>query len=302
MCSLILNIMKIGYPCINNSVKCTANSTFRLANYSEKNLREKVKSNLQCLKKILEWNVDNGIFFFRIGSGLVPFASHSICKFNWKEHFKKEFSEIGDFIKKNKTRISMHPDQFVLLNAKDKKIVKNSIKEIEYHCEVLDALGLEKKAKVQIHVGGVYGNKKQAVERFINEYNKLPAKIKKRLCIENDHKLFSLKDCIEIHKKTAIPIIFDVFHHKCLNNRENLKDAIMMAAKTWKPKDGVLMVDYSSQKKGAAKGSHAEHIDEKDFKSFLKAASGIKLDAMLEIKDKEKSCLKALKIYKEALS
>jgi UV DNA damage endonuclease len=54
------------------------------------------------------------------------------------------------------------------------------------------------------------------------------------------------------------------------------------------------MVDYSSQQKGARLGKHAESIDVADFQLFLKAAHKISCDVMLEIKDKEKSALKAI--------
>ena len=46
--------MKIGYPCINRSIGCTANSTFRLANYTEENLKEKVSKILLKYAKRLE--------------------------------------------------------------------------------------------------------------------------------------------------------------------------------------------------------------------------------------------------------
>ena len=85
--------MKIGYPCINESMDCTPNTTFRLSNYSEQNLIKKVENNLQCLKEILHYNVLNNLLFFRISSDLVPFASHPICKFAWQQHFKKDFKD-----------------------------------------------------------------------------------------------------------------------------------------------------------------------------------------------------------------
>ena len=65
----------------------------------------------------------------------------------------------------------MHPDQFVILNSPDNKIVENSINELKYHSKVLDTMGLDYTAKVQIHVGGVYGNKVEAKDRFIKTYN-----------------------------------------------------------------------------------------------------------------------------------
>ncbi len=288
--------MKIGYPCINRSIGCTANRTFRLRNYSEGLLIEKVSNNLDCLFKILRWNLSKGLMFFRISSDLIPFASHPVCKFDWVKHFDRRFKEIGRFILNNKIRISMHPDQFVLINALKKDIVKRSISELKYHCQVLDAMGLDSSAKVQIHIGGVYGDKEKSKERFVKEYKKLPYLIKKRLAIENDHYMYSLKDCLDINEKTKIPIIFDNFHHFCYNNGESYSEAVSLADSTWRRKDGLLMTDYSSQKKRERKGKHAEHINIRDFKKYVQETKKYDFDIMLEIKDKEKSALKAVKV------
>lgn len=228
--------MKIGYPCINNSVGCTVNSTFKLKNYSEENLINKVANNLSCLRKILEYNVTHNLLFFRISSDLVPFASHPICRFDWAKYFAKDFLEIGSFIKRHQIRISMHPDQFVLINAKDRGIVRRSVKELDYHCKILDFMGLDRSAKVQIHVGGMYQNKEKSIFRFIQNYKKLPIKIRRRLALENDHRSYSLKDCLLINKKINIPIIFDAYHHECLNNGESLHEGLIKAFKTWKKK------------------------------------------------------------------
>ncbi|HNU96962.1 MAG TPA: UV DNA damage repair endonuclease UvsE [Candidatus Portnoybacteria bacterium] len=288
--------MKIGYPCINLSVGCTANSTFRLKSYSVHNLIKKTNKNLECLQKILEFNVANKIFFFRIGSGLIPFASHEFCKFNWQKHFQKKFQKIGKYIKKHRIRISMHPDQFVLINAKNPKIVEKSFKELKYHCEILDLMKLDSSAKIQIHIGGVYDNKKESMQRFIEKYKNLSLNIKKRLVIENDDKLYGLKDCLKIYQKIKIPILLDVFHHQCFNNHELIIKAIFLAQKTWKKKDGILMVDYSSQKPGARKGAHIEHIDLNQYQEFINQTKNFDFDLMLEIKDKEKSALEILSL------
>jgi len=285
--------MKIGYPCIHRTIGCTANSTFRLNSYSEERLIQAVQNNLDCLQKILEWNVKHNLLFFRISSQLVPFASHPICRFKWQTYFDESFKKNGTFIKNNNIRISMHPDQFILLNAKDEKIVKRSVAELEYHCTVLDLMQLDKTAKVQIHIGGVYGDKKTSIERFIHEYKKLPQYVKSRLVIENDDHRYSLADCLHIHKQIEVPIVFDTLHHECFNNGENFLEAIASASKTWKKIDGLLMVDYSSQEKGKRKGAHAQKIDIKHFKSFISQTKDFDFDIMLEIKDKEASALKA---------
>ncbi len=291
--------MKLGYVTINRGIGCTANSNFRLASYSEEKLKNTVKNNLDCLFKILKFNVKNDIFFFRISSNTVPFASHPICKFNWVDHFRGQFQEIGEFIKEHDIRISMHPDQFIVINSLKKAVVDKSIKDLIYHANVLDTMGLDNTAKIQIHVGGVYNNKKEAVDRFCRVYKTLDKSIKKRLVIENDERSYNIKDCLDINKILGIPIIFDTLHHQYNNNKESQREAILRAKETWKDQDGLLMIDYSSQEIGEKKGKHITSIDLNLFKKFLKDIIGIDLDIMLEIKDKEKSALKAVKLLKE---
>ncbi len=285
--------MKIGYPCINLSMDCRSSRTFRLKNYSESKLIETVKGNLDCLQKILEYNLDHNLYFFRITSDLIPFASHPIMKFDWQDYFKNEFRKIGSFIKKHDMRITMHPGQYTVLNSINNRVFQNSIKDLEYHVEVLDLMGLDKTAKVQIHVGGIYGEREKSLQRYISRYKILQNNIKKRLIIENDDKSYNLKECLRIHDKTQIPIVFDVYHHECLNSGESINQAFEIFIKTWPPEDGIPIVHYSSEHPLKGKPGHAEHINMNDFKNFLDKTSNFDFDIMLEIKDKEKSALKA---------
>jgi UV DNA damage endonuclease len=288
--------MKIGYPCINWTIGCKGDKTFRLKSYSEERLIETVENNLNCLETMLNFNIKNNLLFFRITSDLIPFASHPICKFKWQKYFKNEFEEIGKTIRENKIRISMHPNQFIVLNSKDPNIVRRSIAELYYHAEVLDLMNLDKKAKIQLHVGGAYKNKKESINRFVDNYKKLDEKIQNRLVIENDGKIYSFKDCLNLNKKIKVPLLLDVFHHKILNNKEPLKLCLEKQRKTWDKKDGIPLIDYSNQKTGFKPGSHAESIDLKDFERFLNESHPYDIDIMLEIKDKESSALKAIKI------
>ena len=87
--------MKIGYPCINRSIGCSSNKKFRLANFTREKFNETVRNNLNCLDKIVDYNVENNMLFLRISSETIPFASHEVCTLDWKKIFKNELNNIG---------------------------------------------------------------------------------------------------------------------------------------------------------------------------------------------------------------
>lgn len=59
-------------------------------------------------------------------------------------------------------RLSMHPNQYTLLNGKD------AIADVRYHAAILDGMGLDESGIINIHVGGVYGDKDAATERLFD--------------------------------------------------------------------------------------------------------------------------------------
>ena len=243
--------------------------------------------------EILKFNVEHNLLFFRITSDLIPFASHPVCTFPWQSEFIKSFKKLDAYIKKYKIRVSMHPDQFTLINSLDRKILSRSVAELLYHAELLDLLGTDLTAKIQIHVGGVYGDKEESMKRFIRRYRMLPSRIKKRLVIENDDRSYSVKDCVSVHRETGMPVVFDTLHHRCNSGGKTMLNAFSSSHATWKGKDGLPVVDYSIQDSSKKKGAHAFSIQTAHFKSFLNRTEGFDFDIMCEIKDKEKSALKA---------
>ncbi|MFW9821113.1 MAG: UV DNA damage repair endonuclease UvsE [Candidatus Thorarchaeota archaeon] len=290
--------MKIGYPCVNLTLNCSSSKTFRLKNYSEKRLIETIGNNLECLEKILKFNYEHKILFFRLTSDLIPFASHPIMKFDWQNYFKKKFEDIGNFIKQSHMRITMHPGQYTVLNSRNINVLNNSIKELQYHTDVLDLLKLDSSAKIITHIGGVYGNKQKSLKRFIKKYQELDDSIKNHYVIENDDKSYDLNDCLLVHEYTGIPVILDIYHHTCKSSGESLFDAIKKAITTWKRKDGLPILHYSSEHPTKGQCRHADEIDINHFKEFIEMIKEYDLDIMLEIKDKERSAIVAMNTLK----
>jgi UV DNA damage endonuclease len=293
--------MRIGYPCINRSIGCRGNRTFRLKSYSEKRFIDTVSDNLKCLSEILRFNVKHGILFFRISSDLVPFASHPVCTFNWRSYFRDNFVDIGKYIKEHDIRISMHPGQYTVLNAAREDAYQNCLRELRYHSDVMDAMGLPDSDKIQIHVGGVYDNKAVSIKRFIARYSDLDIEIKRRLVIENDERQYNISDCKLVHDETGVPILLDVFHHQLNNSDISITEALFLIRRTWHNNHGIPMVDYSQSGSASKKGVHAESIDIDLFWRFINKTSDFDFDIMLEIKDKELSALRALEILKDNL-
>jgi len=290
--------MRIGYPCTNRTLGCRGSRTLRLASFSLERLDEIVSSNLRCLETMLHFNAEHDIRFFRISSDLIPFASHPEIEPPWRHLYARALADAGALIEHEGIRIDMHPGQYTVLNSPDEKVVKNAVRDLAYHVGVLDEMGLDQTAKVQIHLGGVYGDRDASVARFIARAKLLPETIRRRLVIENDERSFGLVDCLRVADGARLPVLLDVYHHRLKNDGESLADALAAAAETWSTADGIAIVDYSSPLPGGRFGQHAETLDDEHFRLFHEATSGADVDVMLEIKDKELSALRAVKILR----
>ena len=290
---------KIGYACINTSISATTNRTCRLDRCSENRLRELIFANLEGLLQVINWNIDHNIYLYRISSAIIPFASHRINTIKWWENYKNKLDEIGKLVKESRSRVSMHPGQYVNINSPNPEIVKSSIKELEWHAKFLDTLGLDSTHRLILHVGGVYGNKTEAMQRFISTYNDLPDNIKKRLSLENDDKSYTVWDVLNISTITGIPIVFDILHHNINNvgqEKDNdIENILKLCFLTWNKETGRPKIHFSTQKKDAKPGSHAESINMNDFVEFYNKFKYLDFDIMFETKDKEKSVLTAFK-------
>ncbi|PLX19741.1 MAG: UV DNA damage repair endonuclease UvsE, partial [Candidatus Muiribacterium halophilum] len=256
--------------------------------------------NLRSLEDIILWNRENNINFFRIGSEIIPFASHEEFDFDWKKDFKDKLRSLKEMANETNMRFTMHPGQYTVLNSQRPEVVQKAIDEIEYHAQFLHEIYPDK-GKIVIHTGGVYGDKDKAKKVFIKNFELLSELAKKMLILENDDKSYNVFDVLEISEKINIPVVFDILHHicntPCKKPYENLEEIIEKVVNTWK---GDIPIFHLSSRKGNIGCPHTEFIRKPDFNKLISIMKKVKnysqFDIMVEAKAKEKAVIELLKI------
>lgn len=228
---------------------------------------------------------------------MIPFASSPINELKWWDLFKEELDALGEQIKETGIRVSMHPGQYTVLNSPNPEVVDNAVKELLYHAQLLNSLHTTPASKIILHVGGVYGDKSQAMTRFVEVYKRLPSVITERLIIENDDVSYSIADVLTLSAQTGAPVVYDNLHNALLPADVDKTDAdwIIEARKTWKKVDGRQKVHYSQQGMNRKPGGHSDTIHLTKFVPFYESLS-VDVDIMLEVKDKNLSALKVLQV------
>jgi UV DNA damage endonuclease len=214
--------------------------------------------NTKDLIKIVQWNEDNGIKVYRMSSEIYPWMSEYEFKdLPGYETICKLLKQVGDLSKKYGQRLSFHPGQFAVLASPTEKTVDAAINELDKSAQIMDLMGLpvSPAAKINIHVGGAYGDKKSAMERFCKNFLRLQPSAQARLTVENDDKasMYSVVDLYEgVYKVIGIPIVFDYHHHKFCTGGLTEEQALKLAAKTW-PKGVKQCTHYSESRRAEQK-------------------------------------------------
>lgn len=286
--------VRLGYVALSKALDdVTTSSTITYTNYINKNynaskLLEITKDNLEALNEIIKYNIKNNFHFYRLTSKLVPLATHNKVSFDYIAPLKDEYKKISKLINDNGIRVDTHPDQYAVLNSMDSKIVKNTVEILEYHYKIMDALGIKDKIII-LHVGSSACGKKASITRFINNFNKLSDYIKKCIAVENDDKIYNIKDVLELCHKIKVPMVLDYHHFICNNEGENLKDYINDIIETWNGR--LAKMHFSSPKSKLKKEfrSHNDYINSDDFINFINLikTQDKDIDIMLEAKAKD---------------
>ena len=297
--------VRLGYVALSKALDdVTTSSTITYTNYINKNyntskLLEITKNNLDSLYEIIKYNVKNNFHFYRLTSKLVPLATHDKVDFDYITPLLDEYKKIGKLINDNNIRVDTHPDQYAVLNSMDSKIVKNTVEILEYHYKIMDALGIKDKIII-LHVGSSACGKKASITRFINNFNKLPDHIKKCIAVENDDKVYNIKDVLELCHKINVPMVLDYHHFICNNEKEDINDYLKEILDTWCEK--LPKMHFSSPKSKLKKEfrSHSDYINKECFIEFINILKkqDKDIDIMLEAKAKDDAVSRLVRYLK----
>ncbi|QWU47849.1 MULTISPECIES: UV DNA damage repair endonuclease UvsE [Bacillus] len=252
--------------------------------------------NLEHTIRILHYNIAHEIPLYRLSSSIVPLATHPEVEFDYIQIFAPLWRKIGALIQEHNLRVSFHPNQFTLFTSDKSHITTNAITDMTYHYNVLNAMGIANSSYINIHVGGAYGNKEKAIERFHENIQKLPYHIKRQMTLENDDKTYTTSETLAICQKEKIPFVFDYHHHIANLCGEPLEELLPMIFETWSHTNIPPKVHISSPKSEKEFRAHSDYIDLEFIKPFLHIAKKVDrdFDIMIESKQKDLALLQLI--------
>jgi UV DNA damage endonuclease len=269
---------------------------------------------LVYLRDIFSYLRQRGILMYRMASELAPYLTHpDMAQFHQQiEECQVELAAMGEMARAAGLRLSFHPGSHVVLNSPDEAVAAKSRADLDGLARLLEGMGLGPESVIVVHVGGVYGDRESALARFAQAVGQLPQSTRQRLVLEHDNTHYSLSDCLRLHERTGLPLVYDHQHH-LLHNPEQLPEAeaLRLALATWResvrpkahfssPRTEMRRVKRADPSGGQRDmlqpplwTQHADYANPFEFITFLRSAQGLReFDVLLECKAKDLALLR----------
>ena len=255
-----------------------------------------------------------GVRMYRMSSNVIPYGSHpDLPQFDYRRQIESSADGLAALGARARTlglRLSTHPGQYTVIDGPDPELRDRSLVELESHTALLDALGCGPDATVVVHVGGLYGDRASALDRWVEAFGRLSDAARRRIGLENDERLFNVGDVLEVARRTGVRVVYD-HHHARINPTPALgpREALRAAFATWpagvRPKVHLSSprahVDWVRRPVPGTRRSrdvvvlpdlapHADLVSPFDFLSFMQLVPG-PVDVMLEAKAKDLALL-----------
>ncbi|GAA6052523.1 hypothetical protein JCM3770_003808 [Rhodotorula araucariae] len=295
---------RLGYACLNTILRkykppvfCSRTCRIDTILKEDKGmpyLKELARQNVLDLVKLIEWNAEHHIFFMRMSSEMLPFCAHPDYQYSM-DYLDKELKAVGEVANRLGVRLTTHPGQFTQLGSPRQVVVENAYRDLEYHNEMMDRMGLGKDSVMIIHGGGVFGDKEAALQRFRKNYKELSQGAKNRLVLENDEICYNVDDLLPVCEELNIPLVFDYHHDSLFPSSQTPAELIPRILATWERKGIKPKFHLSEPRRGAEtlmeKRAHADRCQR------LPDPLPEDIDLMIEAKDKEQAVFHLYRVY-----
>ncbi|MFO7832780.1 MAG: UV DNA damage repair endonuclease UvsE [Halohasta sp.] len=295
-------IPQFGYAALNRTLReedVRTNRGMQKATFEKKGLAyagELAEQNCRGVRRIIEWNVDHDIRFYRISSDLIPwYSQYDLEDLPNSETVLDLLAEIGEFADSHDLRLTFHPSHFVKLASPTDSVVDNAVVDLECHGDLMDAMGLSRTPynSINIHIGAHYSDKEATAERFCEAVDRLPAAVRDRLTVENDDKesLWSVPELVEsVHDEIGMPVVYDALHHQFTDRGLTGREALELAVDTW-PDDVRPIIHYSESRRLHEADPSVSPRNHSDYVQGPIDTDGHAVDVMIEAKMKEQAVL-----------
>jgi len=246
-------------------------------------LRSVIRSNAIALGHAILRCDELAIGAFRITSQILPLATHPVSGYTLDSldddgAIRQSFAAAATLARTLDIRLSFHPDQFVVLNSVRDDVVRASVRELDMQADLAQIVGAN---TITLHVGGMTDGKAAALDRLERNVVRLSDAARSRLALENDDRLFTVRDLHPLCTRAHVPLVYDVHHHRCNPDGVDVETATELAVETWRGREPWFHLASARDGMGAPNPRpHADFIDPNDFpESWLRRAVTIDVEA-----------------------
>jgi UV DNA damage endonuclease len=238
-----------------------------------------------------------GVGAFRISSPIFPRYTHPQVSYGLDDlpgatSIRGLLAKVHDYKKVHDIRLSFHPDQFITISSPKSEVVDNSLRELEYQGTVAELIGAD---VINMHGGGAYGDKNATLQRFRQNFSRLSERVRQRLTLENDDRIYTVKDLHPVCLDLGIPLVYDVHHHRCNPDGLDVEQATRLAVATFERIGREPYFHISSPSEGWETGNPRKHADYVDIRDFPKFWMNITATIDVEARAKELAVMKLMR-------
>lgn len=250
-----------------------------------------LEHNAHALNDAIAWCAGNGVGAFRIVSQIFPVYTHPQVGYDWQAlpgaaRIAAALESARTAARRADVRLSFHPDQFVVLGSASEATVAASVGELDYQARVAQLVGAE---QLTIHGGGAQGGKDVALSRLERGLDRLSDGARARVVLENDDRVYTVRDLLPVCRRAGVPLVYDVHHHRCNPDGLSVAEATAAAMDTWADREP--WFHLSSPAAGWTAGDPRPHHDRAWLRDLPESWRELKATVDVEAKGKEVAVL-----------